>query len=553
MKKAEASPDILERIFSVPHSERATLYRLEKELSENLDNFLRKSKVAGEIPLKDLALSFASTALPEHPRFVADHVDYLLKQVIPYCVNTGSPRFIGHMTSALPYFLISLSKCMVALHQNVVKIETSRALTLLERQVLGILHRLVYARSPAFYRTNLHNRHTTLGVLGSGGTSANITALWTFRNRFVRRVLGAHADQGFFEALRQGGYRGACFFVSSRGHYSFRKAADLLGLGQKNCIQVAVTPKHRINLVQLENAIARAKSEGLLPLAICGIAGSTETGSVDPLDRMADIAAEHDLPLHVDAAWGGPLLFSNRHSTKLKGIERADSVVFDGHKQLYLPMGTGMLLFKDPDMAKHIEQSAHYIIRSGSFDLGKRNLEGSRAGMALLVHAGLFVFGRKGYELLMDLNLKRARLFASLIKAHPHFELVTAPELNILTYRYNPWPGRQGWEPERAQELGRLNVRLQKIQRERGQSFVSRTSFRHPEPDGPMICVLRSILANPRTRKEDLVAVLEEQVQLAREIITGQKVHYPLLIKKLIELTRSKNNGGTQKPRAPTA
>lgn len=517
-RKARAAPEFLERVFTVPDPERNKLAELEKQLGKNLDHFLSESKVAGEIPLGEMAMSFSDSQIPDEPRFVQDQVDYLMSQVIPYCVNTGSPKFIGHMTSAIPYFLQSLSKCMVALHQNVVKIETSRSFTFLERQTLAMIHRLVYQRDDAFYREHVHHRQSTLGIQCSGGTIANMMGLWMARNTWMEKILGDQAvEGGLVEALHESKKKNVCFFVSTRGHYSLAKAADLLGFGKKQMRVVPVDANHKIDLMELQRDYERALAENLQPLAVVGVGGTTETGHIDPLEELADFCEQHELHFHVDAAWGGGLLLSEKHRSLLRGCERADSFVIDGHKQLYLPMGTGMMVLKDPSKAKTIEQKAQYIIREGSFDLGRRHLEGSRPGMALLTHSALHIFGRQGYELLVNHNMDLARMFAELIEQHPEFELITPPETNILTYRYVPSQGVD------TKILSELNTRLQKQQRESGKSFVSRTNFRHPEPKGEPITVLRSVLANPLTKRQHLAEILEEQVEIGQKILAELK------------------------------
>jgi aspartate 1-decarboxylase len=517
-RKARAAPEFLDLIFSVPESDNNALAQLEKKLSENLDEFLTQSKVAGEIPLSVLVSKFSNVQLPEEPCFVSDQVDFLLKDVIPYCVHTGSPRFIGHMTSAIPYFLQSLSKCMVALHQNVVKIETSRALTFVERQTIAILHRLIYSESTSFYHKHTHDRDSTLGVICSGGTLANIMGLWIARNRFMHQVLGDDfAEGGLIEALMRCGKKNLCVFVSERGHYSLSKAVDLLGLGKRQLISIPVDSEHRINMSALAEAHAQALKAQLHPLAVVGIAGTTETGHIDPLQELANFAQTHQLHFHVDAAWGGTALFSNISKHLLAGIERADTVVIDGHKQLYLPMGVGMLFIKSPVAAASIQHQTQYIIRNGSFDLGRRHLEGSRAGMSLLVHSALRIIGRQGYELLLERNLEMARTFVKLVEAHPEFQLITSSSLNIVTYRYCPL----AWRPQLAENqprLNELNTQLQKRQRENGKSFISRTQFRHPEPYGEETTVLRAILANPLTKVEHLKEVLAEQALLGQQL-----------------------------------
>ena len=255
-------------------------------------------------------------------------------------------------------------------------------------------------------------------------------------------------------------------------------------------------------------------------LAIVGVGGTTETGHVDPLDELADVARELGCWFHVDAAWGGATLFSNQYRTRLKGIERADSVTIDAHKQMYVPMGAGMALFKNPEDANAVRHHAQYILREGSKDLGATTLEGSRNGMAMMVYSSMHIFGRKGYELLIDQSIEKAQTFAAMIDAHPDFELVTSPTLSLLTYRVRPscLTERLSSDSDRAalnEKLDRLVVKVQKQQREAGKSFVSRTRLEAPAyPEGP-ITVFRVVLANPLTTLDDLKAILEEQHQIA--------------------------------------
>jgi glutamate decarboxylase len=258
-------------------------------------------------------------------------------------------------------------------------------------------------------------------------------------------------------------------------------------------------------------------------LALVGIAGTTETGNVDPLEALADFAQELGCHFHVDAAWGGPTLFSDRHRHLLTGIERADSVTIDAHKQLYVPMGAGMVVFKDPSALSAIEHHANYILRHGSKDLGSHTLEGSRPGMAMLVHAGLSIIGRKGYELLIDMGIERAKTFAAMIRQHPDFELTTEPELNILTYRYCPQAVQQYLVEATPDQRAAINTLLdqacqllQKSQREAGKTFVSRTRLRMAGY-GEEITVLRVVLANPLTTDDILTSVLAEQCQIVQQ------------------------------------
>jgi glutamate decarboxylase len=525
-KSAQASVEAMYRVFTVPEAPESTLSRIDQNISSNLAGFLQEHIVAVERDLSDVEKDFSDYSIPEKPVFVSEQAQFLLDKLVANSVHTASPAFIGHMTSALPYFMLPLSKIMIALNQNLVKTETSKAFTPMERQVLGMIHRLVYQEDGAFYRKWMHDPRYALGAMCSGGTVANLTALWVARNRAFPAegsFRGLH-QEGLFRALKYYGYEGAAIVVSRRGHYSLRKAADVLGLGRESLIPVDTDDENRINTDALRDKCLELQRQKIKVMAICGVAGTTETGNVDPLDAMADIAREFGAHFHVDAAWGGPTLFSRTYKHLLRGIEKADSVTFDAHKQLYVPMGVGLVVFRDPSLASAVEHHAQYIIRKGSRDLGSTTLEGSRPGMSMLIHSGLKILAREGYEILIDQGIDKAKTFADMIEAESDFELVTRPELNILTYRYCPENVQEALaiaDPLQAEKLNtclnRITKFIQKTQRERGKAFVSRTRLEPARYFNFPCIVFRVVLANPLTTREILADILSEQRELSRD------------------------------------
>ncbi|WP_243976744.1 pyridoxal-dependent aspartate 1-decarboxylase PanP [Vibrio natriegens] len=525
-KTADVSFESLLKIFTVPEGPDSTLTKIEEGLSRNLNQFLREHIVAEEKPLREIEKDFSSAQIPEQPEFVSDHTEHLLDTLVSHSVHTSAPSFIGHMTSALPYFLMPLSKIMIALNQNLVKIETSKAFTPLERQVLGMLHRLIYAQPNTFYDQWMHSANHSLGAFCSGGTIANITALWVARNKALKAdgEFKGVEKEGLFKAMKHYGYEGLAIMVSERGHYSLKKAADVLGLGQEGLVAVKTDANNRIIADDLKAKISDLKKQNIKPIAVIGVAGTTETGNVDPLASIAEVCQEHDCHFHVDAAWGGATLMSNHHRHLLNGVELADSVTIDAHKQLYIPMGAGMVLFKDPDAMKSIEHHAQYILRKGSKDLGSHTLEGSRSGMAMLVYAAMHIISRPGYELLIDQSIEKARYFADLIKKQDDFELVSEPELCLLTYRYLPPNIREALEKADGTQREELNVLIneltqfiQKRQRETGKSFVSRTTLNPEHWERMSTIVFRVVLANPLTSTDIFDAVLDEQRLIAQQ------------------------------------
>jgi len=522
---ATASLENLYRIFTVPERPNTTLGSIDKEISDNLMGFLSDRIVAQETDLVDIEKDFSQAHIPEDPQFVSDYTEFVMEKLVAHSVHTAAPSFIGHMATPLPYFMLPLSRIMLALNQNLVKIETSKAFTPLERQVLGMLHGIVYNENQVFYSENLHNSTRALGSFCSGGTTANITALWVARNQMFPPSEGfaGLAKVGIGGALAHFGMHGLAILVSERGHYSLGKAADVLGIGRENVISIDTDEKSKLKISELKQKCQELKDNGIGILAIVGIAGATETGSVDPLEEMAEIATEYNAHFHVDAAWGGPTLMSSTHKHKLKGIELADSVTIDAHKQLYVPMGAGMVVFKDPTTLGAIEHHAEYILRAGSKDLGQYALEGSRPGMAMLVHAAFHIIGRKGYEILLDQNIEKVQRFAKMLAEHDDFELMGTPELNILNYRYAP-QAMQEKLPSASKEqqaqinavLDKVTTRMQKVQRAAGKTFVSRTRFTQFKYDRQAVSVFRVVLANPMTTVDTLQIIMDEQLQIAK-------------------------------------
>jgi len=461
-------------------------------------------------------LDYAKTflELPCSAMSPGEYFDFVFERVLPFRVAVDSPTFVGHMTSGLPAFISPLTRLLVALHQNVVKRETSEIFTFLEKHAIGRLHALLFEKNAEFYSQQLLSREGALGMVTTGGTLANLMALWCARNLCFQAKENFEGVQkeGMANALQKHQNTKGLILGSRFMHYSIEKAADFLGLGGNNVIGLPSNERGQLKLNALKKALQQAKKDNNRVVAVVGVAGSTEIGSVDDLEAMADICQSEKIFFHVDAAWGGPLLFSKRHRHLLRGIERADSVSMDGHKQLYLPIGTGVLLFARPELALHTEKAAHYIIRRDSWDLGRFGLEGSRPANALYLHAALHIFGKEGFAFLIERQIKLCLQFHQHLLSNPAFEVPFAPTLNILSYRYVPTQLRHKsprFSKKENAHIDDINIHLQNWQREQCQSFVSRTFL--PTPQGNMACYLRCVLANPKTQLRDLKSMLKEQ------------------------------------------
>ncbi|BDA68762.1 L-2,4-diaminobutyrate decarboxylase [Calothrix sp. PCC 7716] len=517
--------EYIKQIFT-PFPEKSIETQIDEIINDFSQNFLIADNANTNVEIDWVIRNFGNSKIPAQPTDFETYFQSLNENVVAHSIHTSSPQFIGHMTSALPSFVRPLAKLMTAMNQNAVKIETAKALSFCEREALAMMHRQIYNLSDNFYTQHIQNNQSTLGILVSGGTTANITALWCARNKSLgakHEFLGIEKE-GLTAALNYYGYKGAVVIGSELMHFSFDKAADLMGISTKNLIRVPVDSNNRVNIRVLRQAVADCRQQNLHIIAIVGIAGTTDSGSVDPLEEIAEIAQENNIHFHVDAAWGGPVIFSRKHQHKLAGIEKADSVTIDGHKQLYLPMGIGMVFFRDPHLASSIEKQASYTMRKGSFDLGKRALEGSRPGMALFLHAGLKLIGLNGYEFLIDEGIRKTQYMAARISAMPEFELLAEPDTNLLIYRYIPEQFRDVIANKQLTEtnnqfINNFNESLQKMQRQIGRTFISRTTKKTINWDKEIsVIAMRAVIANPLTTEGDIEAVLNDQIQIASGI-----------------------------------
>jgi putative pyridoxal-dependent aspartate 1-decarboxylase len=474
------------------------------------------------VTLDVLRRHFEDASIPQDPISVDRYMRWLDKEVLPFLVNVSSEKFIGHMTSALPTFMAQLSALIARLNQNMVKVETSKSLTLLERQLLAALHKEFFQDED--YAERIQNPDHIFGLVVSGGSSANITALCNARNRALMK-LGFQKSQisecGAFELLKERGYEGFAIIASGLAHYSIRKAASILGIGERNLLLIKRDANQKADLNDLRAKIQFSRDRRLLVIAVIGIAGATETGTIDPIARMAKVCAEHDLHFHVDAAWGGAMMFSEKYKALLQGIQQADTITLCPHKQLYVPQGISLCLFKDSTALHASSVQAVYQGRRGSFDFGQYTIEGSRPAIFLALHAMFHVVSKRGIGALVEQGVEKVQHLAQMISRSDAFELVGSPEINILNYRYIPRHLRhkRRFSSAENREISEAVVRIQERQFLQGRTFVSKTDIVNEAYCKEAITVFRVVIANPLTSSRDLRDNLAEQLEIAEHCV----------------------------------
>jgi glutamate decarboxylase len=544
-KKVKSNFEYLRKLFIMPESPDKFI-EFGRELLEMIHDFFQESAgIHSSITLPELSVIFNQTSIPGNPKLIKDVLAEIKTKIIDHSVKVGSPYYIGHMTSAIPYFMILLEMIIAALNQNQVKIETAKASSFVERELLAWLHRLVFNRRDAFYERHIQNPRVALGNVTSDGTLGNLTALFVAREKAFPPdddFPGVRAA-GMNRALSHYGYTRGVVLVSARGHYSIRKAANILGLGEDNVLVVSVDSFNRIDLRSLRRRIKSLGSgrggEKTKIIAVVGIAGTTETGNIDRLDALEEIAHEQGAHFHVDACWGGPALLVDEYRGLFKGIEKADSVTIDAHKLLYCPMSMGVVLFRSEKDLNFIKHTSQYIIRRNSVDTGRFTVEGSRPFACLKPWASLKIIGREGYGLLFKQARRNTDLFKKVLETYGNFECLNHPELFIIVYRFIPrevkerlWSlmkERSSSDREHARKLERVvvkvnrlvnafTVKLHKALRRDDSTFVSRTTLESTRYRPQQIVVLRAVLINPLTTREFLQTIVETQNRIALQL-----------------------------------
>nr|WP_238481421.1 aminotransferase class V-fold PLP-dependent enzyme [Motilimonas sp. E26] len=492
--------------------------------------------------------SFSDTIISEEGIPFQEFINDLNERVIPNSIDVSDKKYIGHMTSKLPSYIPELSKLISKLNQNMVKVETSNSFTLIERQVLAMMHRLFYDHPNEFYLES-QNPNFVYGAVTSGGSVANLTSLTYARNNALMKLGVAEYDirsDGFYYWLNKLGLPRAVVLGTDLMHYSIRKSLSLMGLGENSIIYIDKDKDGRMSIDSLNSAIEECRRDNILIIAIVGISGATETGTVDPLSEIARVASRENIHFHADAAWGGAFKLSQNNKHRLIGIDQADTITFCPHKMLYISQGISLCLFKDPTSASSIATYANYQSNKGSFDLGQYTIEGSRPAQSLLLYSSLKILGLKGYSWLIDRSVHLTNFLVRLIETTDAFELVGKPDLNIVNYRYIPISLRfkKNYSKDEVEQINEATKKIQKIQFQRNNTFSSKTSL---SIEGRVNWVFRVVLSNPLTTTDDIIELINEQIFISSEYIERNQDCYDNLL-CLIDNESFESLGGFNAP-----
>lgn len=418
------------------------------------------------------------------------------RTIIENSRHNGHPRFFGYVASpATPPGAFG-DLIASALNTNLTSWRSGPAATEIERTVISWLATLI-----GYGSENLPAH----GLLTSGGSMANLTAL-----------LMAHRAKSDPDVASKGLWNVSApmtLYASDQIHMSIPKAADILGFGRAQVRFVPGDDRFRMHVTALREIIAADIQEGLKPFCIVGSAGTVNTGAVDPLNEIADVAKEFGLWFHIDGAYGALAALDETKRPLFRGLERADSISLDPHKWLYVPIDSGCLLFRDEARARaaFAFEGADYIKvheqdADEAFAFWNYGPELSRRFRALKIWLTLRYYGVRRIAAAISEDIAVAAYLGEQVEAATDFELLAQPELSICCFRYVPAALQQKLNsPEAAAvdtELDQLNTNIMNLVQRGGRAYLSSATIRGK-------FALRACITNFRTTRADIDQTLE--------------------------------------------
>lgn len=326
------------------------------------------------------------------------------------------------------------------------------------------------------------------GVLTSGGSLANLVATVTAR----RERLGDDIERGVV-------------YTSDQAHASVQRAALVAGIAPERVRSVPSDDRYRLDVEALAAAIAEDRSAELEPFLVVAAAGTTNTGAVDPLPRLADLCETERLWLHVDAAYGGFFVLTAEGRARLAGMERADSITLDPHKTLFLPYGTGAVLVRDREALgrAHALEADYLPAREHDdlWDFSELSPELTRPFRGLRVWLPLQLHGLAPFRANLEEKWALARLACERLRALAGLEIVAEPELSLFAFRVSG--------PDRATRDRRTKALLEAVNA-RGRVHLSGTRLRDGFVARVCIVVFRTHREHVEAMVEDVEAALAE-------------------------------------------
>ncbi|WP_442266727.1 pyridoxal phosphate-dependent decarboxylase family protein [Tenacibaculum sp. ZS6-P6] len=456
-------------------------YKIVDLIAEHWDKMNQKKPVPEFKNRKELDAIFLQEA-PEYPTDANEILDFVMQNVVPNSTIASHPKFYSFVPG--PSNFISTMSDSLATGFNIFSGGWLVSSAAAELEIVTINWLLKMYDFPV---------KKGGGIFTSGGSMANLTALVTARRQ--------KCGDDFSKAV---------IYLSDQAHSSNIKAIRVLGFKKEQIRIIPTDFEFRLGVNKLKNAIAKDKLEGLQPFCFIANAGTTNTGTVDPLDEIADICEAENIWMHVDGAYGGAAILSKKGKSMLRGIERADSLTVDPHKWFFQPYEIGCLLVKDaswlsstfsekPEYLRDIEGNESEI---NFYDYG---VQLTRRLRALKFYMSIKTYGLEAFRKAITYNIDLTEKVEDYLRKSRVWEVVSPATLAVINFRYNPIDKKYSEE-----EIDRINQEIsKKVMDSREAVFVTTVLNKQ--------VVLRMCLINPRTTLEDVLETLHQCENYATE------------------------------------
>ena len=411
-------------------------------------------------------------------------INTFIRRIIDYSIHIHHPHYIGHqVTSPLPAAAL-VQFCTTLLNNGAAIYEMGPVNMAMEKNVIKRFGALIGFQEGYD------------GIFTHGGTAGNLTAMLAARQ--------AKTDYNIWEdgvrELKKPGY-----MISEQAHYSVGRNVKIMGLGDESIVRVPVDELFRMRTDLLEELKSDAEKKGIRIISVVASSCSTATGSYDDLEAVAGFCEKHDLWMHVDGAHGMGVLFSEKYSDRVKGIDRADSIVIDFHKMLLVPALNTLVMFKNGERSfETFAQKASYLFQKSQknvwYNSATRTIECTKSALGIIAYTALKYYGDSYYKEYIDSRYELTSVFARRVKSESQFELAVEPESNIICFRFAP------------KEYD--DISLNRINSEIRDRIIKEGSFYIVQAELNGKIWLRLTIINPVTSENDLKDLLKRVLEI---------------------------------------
>ena len=417
----------------------------------------------------------------------SNEVKDILQTILNTSINLHNPKYMGHQVApTLP--LAALAGPMSSyLNNGMAVYEMGTASSAIEKLILqDICDKIGYDANAD-------------GFITSGGTLANLTALLAARRQMIKE-----------DVWEDGSNKKLAVMVSEEAHYCIDRAARIMGMGTSGIIKIPVDKHYRMRIDLLESYYEKATENGLQVIAVIGSAPTTSTGIYDKLEEIASFCTKFNLWFHVDGAHGGAVVYSKKYKSLAKGIEKADSVVIDGHKMMMMPSIMTFLAFKNKIHSyQTFSQKAQYLWENSEdeewYNYAKRTFECTKSMMSIQFYLVKQAYGDSIFEEYVDTLYDLGQIFYEIVEDEAHLQSFLKPDANIVCFRYV--------HPDLQQdEINKINQQIRKAILEDGRFYIVQTLLQGKN-------YLRVTIMNPFTSQKEINELLKTVLALGEKFI----------------------------------